>query len=155
MVRFTLALAAAAVALVSGCETLTVENPFKPAPLAVRLDETSTAPVALARGQTLVVTLEANVTTGYRWEPVTGYAPTLMQIGTADYVARSTDATATPVDPSSTAPIAPAVAGAPGDMTFRFRAETAGTTTLQLAYQRPFEPAVAPAKTVRYVVTVR
>jgi len=155
MVRFTLALAAAVAALLSGCETLTVENPFKPAPLALRLDEGSTAPVVLARGQTVVVKLEANVTTGYRWEPLAGYAPTLMQIGTADYVGRSPDATATIAASSAPAPAAAPVAGAPGDMTFRFRAETPGMTTLELAYRRPFEPTVAPAKTVRYDVTVR
>ena len=87
-----------------------------------------------------VVTLEANVTTGYRWEPIAGFTPVLQLIGTADYVARSTDAP---------------VAGAPGDMTFRFRGETAGTTTLEFAYRRPFEANVAAAKTVRYEVTVR
>jgi predicted secreted protein len=63
-----------------------------------------------------------------------------MQVGTADYVA--------PASP-------PAEPGAPGTMTFRFRAATAGTATLEFAYRRPFEMNVAPAKTVRYDVTVR
>ena len=127
---------------VAGCESFpTWDNPFKAAQLGVRLDESSaSAPITIARNQALIVTLEANVTTGYRWETVAGFTPILAQIGTADYVARSADA---------------AVAGAPGDMTFRFRGESPGKTTLEFAYRRPFEANVAAAKTVRYDITVR
>jgi inhibitor of cysteine peptidase len=127
---------------VAGCQGFpTWDNPFKVAPLAVRLDEGSAgAPITVERNQTLIVTLEANVTTGYRWEAVAGFTPVLTQIGTADYVARGADAP---------------VAGAPGDMTFRFRAQSPGATTLEFAYRRPFEANVAAAKTVRYDVTVR
>ena len=130
-----------AVALTACADFPTWDNPFTAPPVAVPLDErNANAPVTLQRNQTLVVTLQANVTTGYRWEAVAGYAPVLGQLSTPDYSARPTE---TPV------------AGAPGDMTFRFRAENAGTTTLELAYRRPFEPDVAPAKTIRYDVTVR
>ena len=131
-----------ALVALAGCNTPfpTWDNPFTPAPVAVQVGEPSAnAPIALARNQTLVVTLEANVSTGYRWEVVGGAGPVLMQVGTADYVPRSAEP----------------LAGAPGDMTFRFRAQTAGTTTLELAYRRPFEPNAAPAKTVRYDVVVR
>ena len=131
-----------ALGVLAACETSpTWDNPFKASPVAVRIDErNASAPVTLQRNQTLVVTLEANVTTGYRWEAVPGYAPVLAQQPTPDYFAR----------PSETP-----LAGAPGDMTFRFRAENAGTTTLELAYRRPFEPNAAPAKTIHYDVTVR
>jgi len=131
-----------ALSTLAACETFpTWDNAFKAPPLAVRLDErNASAPVTLERNQTLVITLEANVTTGYRWEAAPGYAPVLAQLPTPDYSARPT---ATPH------------AGAPGDMTFRFRAENAGTTTLELAYRRPFEPDAAPAKTIHYDVTVR
>ncbi|HEY3178100.1 MAG TPA: protease inhibitor I42 family protein [Casimicrobiaceae bacterium] len=127
---------------IAGCQSFpTWDDPFKAPPLAVRVDErNANAPITVLRNQTLVVTLEANVTTGYRWEAVPGFTPVLAQIGTADYAARSTDAP---------------LAGSPGDMTFRFRGESPGTTALELAYRRPFEPNVAPAKTVRYDVTVR
>src|SRR2546423_13925445 len=127
---------------VAGCQSFpTWDNPFKSARLAVRLDEGSaSAPITVERNQTLVVTLEANVTTGYRWETVAGFTPVLAQIGTADYVARSADAP---------------VAGAPGDMTFRFRAQSPGTTALEFAYRRPFDSSVAAARTVRYEVTVK
>ena len=134
-------MAAAVALLLAGCSPpLTIENPWTPPPLAIRADAATTAPIALVRGQTLVVTLDANVTTGFRWEAVAGFEPTLTQVGTADYVA--------PASP-------PAEPGAPGTMTFRFRAATAGTTTLEFAYRRPFELNVAPAKTVRYDVAVR
>ena len=140
MVRFTLAVAAA-LAILTGCESMTVENPLNPAPLAVRLDGSAAGgPVRVTRGQTLVVTLEANVTTGYRWEVVPGFAPVLAQIGTPDYLARSAQ---------------PGIVGAPGDMTFRFRADSPGATVLELVYRRPFEPNVAPVKSVCYDVTVR
>jgi inhibitor of cysteine peptidase len=129
-----------AVAALAACGTMTVENPFAVAPTSLRVDEAgSGAPVVLARGQTMAVVLEANVPTGYRWEVTPGFAPTLAQVGTADYTARAT----------------PPVVGAPGDMTFRFRAENPGTTSLTFTYRRPFEPDVAPAKSVRYDVTVR
>jgi inhibitor of cysteine peptidase len=133
----------AALALLAGCETLTVDNPFKPPPISVRLDESTTAPVSVARGQTLVVALDANVTTGYRWEATPGFAPTLSLTGTPDLSVQSA------VQGQVVPP------GAPGVMTFRFLAAAAGTTTLELAYRRPFEPNVAAAKTVRYDVTVR
>ena len=131
-----------ALGALASCGTFpTWENPFALPPTAVRIDERSAdAPITLARNQTLVVTLEANITTGYRWEAVPGFAPVLGELPTPDYFAR---------------PSATPVAGAPGDMTFRFRAESPGTTALELAYRRPFEPAVAPAKTIRYDVIVR
>ena len=128
--------------LLAACGSFpTWDNPFEPPPVAVRLDErNANTPITVSRNQTLVVTLEANITTGYRWEAVDGYGPTLIRLPTPDYAAR---------------PAATPVMGAPGDMTFRFRAENAGTTTLEFAYRRPFEPDVAPAKTIRYDVTVR
>jgi inhibitor of cysteine peptidase len=133
----------AAVLAFAGCESLPSmpppENPFKPPPLAVRVSESDASmPIVLARGQTLVVVLEANVTTGYRWEAVQGYAPTLVALGTPDYTARTTS---------------PAIGG-PGDMTFRFRGDAPGKATLEFVYRRPFEPNVAPAKMLRYDVTV-
>ena len=131
-----------ALGVLTGCDTFpTWDNPFTAPPTAVRIDErNANGPITLARNQTLVVTLEANITTGYRWEAVRGFAPILGELPTPDYAAR---------------PSATLVAGAPGDMTFRFRAESPGTTALELAYRRPFEPDVAPARTIRYDVTVR
>ena len=133
--------ASIALAALGACDTFpTWDNPFTRPPVAVQVGESNApAPITLARNQTLVVTLEANITTGYRWEVVGDVGPVLMQVGTADYVPRAF----------------PAPPGAAGDMTFRFRAQSAGATTLELAYRRPFEPNAAAAKTVRYEVAVR
>jgi inhibitor of cysteine peptidase len=134
---------AVAIAL-GGCGSLPPMPPladaFRPPPLSVRVTEAAAAaPVVLARRQTLVVVLEADVTTGYRWEALPGYVPTLVALGTPDYTMR----TAQPA------------AGASGDMTFRFSGDAPGTTALEFAYRRPFEPEVAPAKTLRFDVTVQ
>ena len=139
---FRTIVASIALAALGACDTFpTWDNPFMPPPIAVQVGETTAAaPIALVRNQTLVVTLEANVTTGYRWEVVGAVAPVLMQLGTADYAPRATQG---------------AITGAPGDMTFRFRAQSAGTTTLELAYRRPFEPNAPAAKTLRYEIAVR
>jgi predicted secreted protein len=169
-------------AALAGCSALTVDNPFKPAPTFVRLDEAPAAPLTLARGQSIVVTLPANIPTGYRWEASAGFAPTLQLTGTPDYTmppgVGGAVASAGPVQPVATVPIGqiawtptPVPVGATaetmvaaikpvpvadgGQMTFIFLAASAGTTSLELAYRRPFEPGVAPAKTVRYDVTVR
>ena len=175
-------LATAGLALLAGCASLTVDNPFNPAPLPVQLNEASTAPVSMARGQSLVVTLPANLATTFRWEATPGFAPALALTGTPDYTmppgVGGAVASAGPAQPVATVPIsalsltpavvpvgataqaippvvAPVPVGDGGQMTFIFLAATAGSTTLELAYRRPFEPNVAPAKTVRYDVTVR
>ncbi|MET0442471.1 MAG: hypothetical protein ABW071_10860, partial [Casimicrobiaceae bacterium] len=54
-----------ALGTLAGCASLTVDNPFEPAPTFVRLDEAPAAPLTLARGQSIVITLPANIPTGY------------------------------------------------------------------------------------------
>ena len=181
MVRYTL-IAMVALATLAGCASLTADNPFEPAPSFVRLDEAPAQPLTLARGQSIVVTLPANIPTGYRWEATSGFAPTLQLTGTADYTmppgVGGAVASAGPAQPVATVPFGqiawtarpvpvgataemPMVAVNPipvadgGQMTFIFLAARAGTASLELAYRRPFEPNVAPTKTVRYDVTVR
>jgi predicted secreted protein len=132
-----------AACLLVGCAAMSSmppsENPFKAPPLVVRVGEDAqSAPIALSRGQTLVVSLRADLATPYRWEPLRGYAPTLADLGTPDY----------------TLATAPPTVGTPGDMVFRFRGDAAGTTSLEFALRRPFEPDAAPSSTVRYSVTV-
>ena len=133
--------AIAGLATLAGCGVLTVENPFDPPPVPIRLNDATTAPLTVARGQSLVVTLDANVSTGYRWEAL----PAVLARPDADRNGRLTARRGqrpgkSPVD---------------GRMTFIFLAAAPGTRRSNFAYRRPFEPTVAPAKTVRYDVTVR
>jgi inhibitor of cysteine peptidase len=121
-------------ALAAGCGTLERQTPT----LANAANEGGA--IALKKGGTLVVALEGNATTGYRWQTLSGTGEVLSQIGTPDYLPPE---------------VAPGTVGAAGDMVFRYRAEKAGTTTLELGYLRPFETGVAPAKTARYTVTVQ
>jgi predicted secreted protein len=44
--------------------------------------------------------------------------------------------------------------GSPGTQQLTFRGTRAGTSTLELAYARSFEPGVPPAKTATFAVTV-
>lgn len=91
----------------------------------------------LAQGQTLVVSLESNPTTGYRWEVSGSTAPALRQVGEAAFEARSD------------------LIGAPGVETFRFQAAAAGQTSLTLVYRRPWEEGVEPLETFSVQVAVR
>ncbi|MHC4353122.1 MAG: protease inhibitor I42 family protein, partial [Planctomycetota bacterium] len=94
----------------------------------------------LKLGQILVVTLESNPTTGYRWEQVDDPDSILEQMGEADYI------------PSHTGD--PPLIGAGGWEVFRFKAISAGQMTLNLVYHRPWDVGVEPANTFRLPVVV-
>lgn len=94
----------------------------------------------LARGQTLVVALDSNPTTGYGWAVADVDKNVLRQVGDSVYQSSNTN---------------PGVMGAGGTETFRFEAASAGTTTLKLIYRRSWETGVAPIKTFTVQVTVR
>jgi inhibitor of cysteine peptidase len=131
--RATTLMTLGAATLLAACSTL---QPMTPKVVNAASDGGA---VTLKKGDTLVVALDANLTTGYRWETTTANSPVLSLIGTPDYLPPA---------------VAPGTVGAPGDTVFRYRAAEPGTTTLELGYLRPFEKGVAPAKTVRYEVTV-
>jgi inhibitor of cysteine peptidase len=89
--------------------------------------------ITVANGGEFVIALPANPTTGYSW--------------TADD------------DPDVTFVSSEQVAGgsqpgAPGTQELTFRAEQTGTSTLELAYARPFEKGVPPVKTAKFPITV-
>jgi inhibitor of cysteine peptidase len=96
--------------------------------------------VQVERGDVIVVTLESNPTTGYRWEAVLAGDGVLMQEDEAEYQ-----------ESQQGQP----VVGAGGQEVLRFRAQGSGTTTLQLVYHRPWEDDVAPERTFAVQVTVR
>ena len=92
----------------------------------------------LKKGQTLVVTLEGNPTTGYSWEVAEPLdEQVLRQVGEAEFKAES------------------AALGAGGVQILRFETVNAGKTTLKLAYRRSWEKGVEPLETYSLQVVVR
>ena len=115
-------------------------EPFPPVdPIEVNENDDG-GQVELKLGQMLVVTLESNPSTGYRWEQAENPESILKQMGEAEF------------KPSETGE--PPLIGAGGWEIFRFRASSAGQMTLQLVYHRPWEEGVEPIKTFSFQVTV-
>ncbi len=94
----------------------------------------------LTVGQELAVELRTNVTTGYRWELVPPVPEVVTVIEAGSY---------------SAAPGSEGRVGAGGTTLFVFRAVQPGKGEVNLAYRRPWETDVAPARTVRFDVEVR
>ncbi len=116
--------------------------PPEPLPIEVHVDvDDAGSQVELEEGQILVVTLESNPTTGYRWEQAENQESILEQMGEAEF------------KPSDTGE-SPLV-GAGGWEIFRFKAISAGQMTLQLVYHRSWEEGVEPLKTFSLQVVVR
>ena len=94
--------------------------------------------VAVRQGVPLVINL-AEPATGYGWAMTGDPGAAVWRIGGPDF---------TPD------PLPAGMMGTGGTTTYRFRAETPGTATLEFAYRRFGETNVPPAKVVRYDVTV-
>ncbi len=93
--------------------------------------------VELKAGQTLVVSLEGNPTTGYTWEAAELDEQVLRQVGEAEFKPE-TDAI-----------------GSGGVQTLRFETVSSGQTTLKLVYHRPWEEDVEPSEIFSVQVVVR
>jgi inhibitor of cysteine peptidase len=92
--------------------------------------------VEVQKGQILVISLESNPTTGYRWEPAEIDEAILQSLGEAEFQPQSD------------------LLGAPGVETMRFETTGVGTAILKLVYHRPWEKDVEPLQTFRVEVTV-
>lgn len=90
--------------------------------------------IAVANGDEFVVALPANPSTGYSW--------------TAGDDADVTNVSSRQVAGGSQP-------GAAGTQELTFRATNTGTSTLELAYARSFEPGVPPVKTAQFPVSVK
>ena len=95
--------------------------------------------VELERGQILVVTLESNPSTGYRWEQAEQYKSILLQLGEVEFKSSDTGN--------------PPTVGAGGWEIFRFRAVSPGQISLLFFYHRSWEDA-EPVETFSIKVTV-
>ncbi len=96
--------------------------------------------VELELGEILVVTLESNPSTGYRWEQPKNSKSILVQLGQAEFKSSETGE--------------PPMVGAGGWEIFRFKAVSAGQMTLELVYHRSWEEGVEPLKTFSIQVVV-
>jgi inhibitor of cysteine peptidase len=96
--------------------------------------------VEMTVGQTLVVTLGANPSTGYGWERVSPEDGVLQQVGETEF---------------QQGKAAKELVGAGGQEVLCFRAEKAGQSALNLVYHRPWEEDVEPADTFSVQVVVR
>lgn len=92
--------------------------------------------IELKTGDTLVVSLDGNLTTGFSWIPAAQDPILLEQVGDVE------------VTPASDA------IGSPGKIVLKFNATAKGQTDLHLEYKRAWEEGVPPEKTfdVRVVV---
>jgi inhibitor of cysteine peptidase len=96
--------------------------------------------VTLKVGETLVVRLASNPSTGYTWETKDLDTQMLEQVGEAAFESPETP---------------PDLVGAGGTLVLTFKALEPGTTTLTLVYHRPWETDVAPLQTFSVTVTVK
>ncbi len=92
-------------------------------------------------GETVELILEGNPTTGYQWSVVRITETALSQDYEESYAPGSTGGTP--------------VVGSGGVYKFQFKAVKAGTSTVELAYHRPWEQNVEPLRTVLFEVTVQ
>ncbi len=77
-------------------------------------------------GQTINITLDSNVTTGYKWNLVTAPNEQVLKLVSSEYVAPAASN--------------PPLVGAGGKEIWKFQTTGRGTTSLKLAYFRPFDP---------------
>jgi inhibitor of cysteine peptidase len=97
--------------------------------------------IEMKKGQSLVLSIGGNPTTGYTWE-VESFDQTILQsVGEPDY---STDFR-----------LRPGMTGVGGTYKFKFTAASAGATTLKLKYWRTFEPENPPVETFEISVNVQ
>ncbi|RME47121.1 MAG: hypothetical protein D6791_06635 [Chloroflexi bacterium] len=108
-------------------------------PSRVRLDESANGTsVSLRAGQTLIIALKSNPTTGYDWQ-VDQVDETVVRVVKQDFQPAS--------DPERL--------GAPGQTVVQFQAVSAGMTDLHLIYVRPWEQDVEPQDTFQVHITVQ
>lgn len=93
--------------------------------------------ITLKQGQSLVVSLPGNPSTGYSWEVQEVDVALLEQVGEAEFASDDT-----------------ALVGAGGKLTLTFKALSTGKTSLVLVYHRPWETDVEPLQTFSITVVI-
>lgn len=95
--------------------------------------------ITMTAGDTLIITLESNITTGYSWNENAN-------IGDVTVI-QQTDHKYQP--PAVTIP------GAGGNEIWNLKALKVGSSAISMEYRRPFEPNAAPANTFTLTVIVQ
>lgn len=95
----------------------------------------------LAVGQTLLISLPSNATTGYAWT-LSGSNIDVLSPGT-------------PFGEEATDPHEPGMVGVGGNTSWRFQAAQPGMVHLSFAYRRAWEANTRPAETATYTIVVR
>jgi len=105
--------------------------------IQTRQSNTSTIPIAAKAGDQFVVTLESNVTTGYKWQLAEKPNSKIVAFVKSVYNA-----------PSQSIP------GRGGTESWTFKAVGKGSTTITLQYVRPWEKGVAPVRVQKFQITI-
>ena len=93
--------------------------------------------IDLVKDDILIISLEANASTGYQWQITKNDASIMKPAGRPDYRGGKSG-----------------MIGAPGHAVFTFVAIASGKDAVELGYSRPWEKGVAPAKTFGVSVMV-
>lgn len=110
----------------------------KPANI-VSLDDADDCPLSLSTGQTLILSLPSNPTTGYRWQLRDPAASVLRSLGPEVYNAdQSKD-----------------MVGSGGQSVWRFKASSAGSGNLSLTYQQAWDADSAPQERFECAIRVQ
>ena len=132
----------------TAAETLSQQPPSAGSPCSasagpsVPIFTDSHQPIVVTPGQSFVIALSSNPTTGYSWQLGQPPDPNIAQFVTSQYVAGS--------NVGSNGQI---LAGAGGTECWTFQATGAGQTSIVLNYLRPFEHGVPPVQTETFAVT--
>jgi inhibitor of cysteine peptidase len=138
MQRLTLFLSAlAAVFFLSACSQPQPVQVSPPEQLPITSSDNGTKVTAFA-GQTLVITLEGNPSTGYTWETKDLDPTMFMQVGETQFTSSN-----------------PNLVGSGGTQTLNIQILKTGTSTLELVYHRPFEKDAVPVKTFSIELLVK
>lgn len=119
-------------AALAGCAGQPTSVSIEPSAKALQVSPGQQArckPIELKQGQTLILSLPSNPTTGFRWQLFDAAPSVLKALGPEAY----------PV------PEEAGIVGSAGLSTWRFQATLPGQGRLLLQYQRPWEQGVAPA----------
>ena len=94
--------------------------------------------VAVAKGTSIIISLESTPSTGYVWQMGKNDNAVLKLVGAPTFE-----------------PGAKQMPGAPGHQLFKFEAIASGSDAVELGYVRPWEKDLTPARKFSVVVTVR